>query len=66
MAACCGSIAHLAAAIVVLLMIAPMLWLAWRSGARFSRFFRGFDSERPRLRINADERPKPTAMWTRS
>jgi hypothetical protein len=48
-------IAHpLAAAIVVLLMIALMLWLlpkAWRAARRiFSRLFGGFDSERPRLR----------------
>ena len=48
-------IAHpLAAAIVVLLMIALMLWLlpkAWRAARRiFSRLFGGFDSERPPLR----------------
>jgi hypothetical protein len=48
-------IAHpLAAAIVVLLMIALMLWLlpkAWRAARRiFSRLFGGFDGERPRLR----------------
>jgi hypothetical protein len=48
-------IAHpLAAAIVVLLMIALMLWLlpkAWRAARRiFSRLFGGFDNERARLR----------------
>jgi hypothetical protein len=48
-------IAHpLAAAIVVLLMIALMLWLlpkAWRAARRiFSRLFGSFDGERARLR----------------
>jgi hypothetical protein len=48
-------IAHpLAAAIVVLMLIALMLWLlpkAWRAARRIlSRLFGGFDRERPRLR----------------
>jgi len=48
-------IAHpLAAAVVVLLLIALMLWLlpkAWRAARRiFSRLFGDFDSERARLR----------------
>ena len=49
-----GIVHPLAAAIVVLLMIALMLWLlpkAWRAARRiFSRLFGGFDSERSRLR----------------
>jgi hypothetical protein len=48
-------IAHpLAAAVVVLLLIALMLWLlpkAWRAARRiYSRIFGGFGGERPRLR----------------